>query len=67
MPILFPKKLFRALILHHASGVDGKEVVLWELLAADVESIEGICFRLKCKKIARLREEVVSDEKLYTH
>ena len=28
--------------LHHASGVDGIEVVLWELLAADVEGIEGI-------------------------
>ena len=52
-------------ILHHASGVDGIEVMLWELLAADVEGVEGI--RLKCKKIARLREEVVSDEKLYTH
>ena len=51
--------------LHHATGVDGIEVVLWELLAADVEGVEGI--RLKCKKIARLREEVVSDEKLYTH
>ena len=29
-------------ILHHASGVDGIEVMLWELLAVDVEGIEGI-------------------------
>jgi len=28
--------------LHHATGVDGIKVVLWELLAADVESIESI-------------------------
>ena len=28
--------------LHHASGVDGIEVVLWGLLAVDVEGIEGI-------------------------
>ena len=28
--------------LHHATGVDGIKVVLWELLAADVEGVEGI-------------------------
>ena len=28
--------------LHHATGVDGIEVMLWELLAADVEGVEGI-------------------------
>ena len=27
------------MILHHATGVDGIEVVLWELLAADVEGV----------------------------
>ena len=29
--------------LHYATGVDGIEVVLWELFAADVEGIESIC------------------------
>lgn len=28
--------------LHHATGVDGVEVMLRELLAADVESVVGI-------------------------
>ena len=36
------------MILHHATGVDGIEVVLWELLAADVEGVEGICSCYSC-------------------
>ena len=28
--------------LHHATGVDGIEVMLWELFAADVEGVEGV-------------------------
>lgn len=28
--------------LHHATGADGIEVVLWELLTTDVEGVEGI-------------------------
>ena len=39
--------------LHHATGVDGIEVVLWELLAADVEGVEGI------RAIGAVLEEVL--------